>query len=988
MRTCKKSIGLGILLLAVCFSLPGTAYGTPPGLVAYWTFDTDFTADDPTYDATSYNGASITTGNKKIGTGAADFDRASSQYVESASPFTQGSYTYVAWYYLDVADITGSDRYFVLESTNTARTVYPASYGLRESAGDKGNVYTQTGTGASNFMFSADGNQTWHHIAVTYDSSTGVFNGYLDGGFVGSVTNTGLLLATDLWVLGGHRAGTGRNWHGQIDDVAVFDNVVTTEYISFLASGNAVTAPIAIETSAAQIDLSETGPLSDSYVVTCTQQPDPNVMITLTPTAGTGEPNDIKLNSGNWGQAITLTFSSTNWATPQTVTVTAVDDNRWNLPGEYDPSVPHTVMITYDTDSADPDFSNADSYLIDVTVSILDDEVPQMELTETDNWTWVAEGGRTDSYSIAITGSEPNVFPMTVAVVPDNAEVKLNGGTAGATLTLTFTSGDWATPQTVTIEADDDGDAEDDHATVLSHAVSGGGWYSDYPLPDVTVLIDDDETATGLDVDMVMYLPLDNDILDYSGNGNDGTPMNGPTYDTGKTGQAMSFDGTNYATIDTVADDMAGQQGNMTWSFWVNFTSVAGTPAFISTHTGALVNLLMIECDASGPCIYENPAYELYSNVPVNDAQWHHIAYVSSGTTAHLYVDGKDTGTHTIDTVYISNDRWSLAQEYDGTVEAPVPSNFYTGLMDDVVIWKRALSPLDIGKLALEGEEVPRGPGMRIVPSYIPFAVTEGGDPNTYTIEINTEPGDDVIITADPNMDDVDLGNGPGVSKTLTFTALNWETPQTVTVTAVNDSSYQGTRIVTINHSSQSSDTDYEGLLLDLDVNVIDDDVPTVTLDPASLAIPEGESDEYTVVLDMNPKVNVVITIDPNGTPEANGEEINLGSGFNTPITLTFTTSNWSTPQTVTVTVADDVVLEDDRDARLTHTPSSTGDFKNAVIDDLIVTVLEDECGRWGYDPMDFNKDCYIDLLDMAEFMSEWLVCTQPYETGCVDKTQ
>jgi len=37
--------------------------------------------------------------------------------------------------------------------------------------------------------------------------------------------------------------------------------------------------------------------------------------------------------------------------------------------------------------------------------------------------------------------------------------------------------------------------------------------------------------------------------------------------------------------------------------------------------------------------------------------------------------------------------------------------------------------------------------------------------------------------------------------------------------------------------------------------------------------------------------------------------------------------------------------------------------------------VLDDEqiCGDWGYMRGDINKDCYVDLLDFADFASEWL---------------
>ncbi len=176
-----------------------------------------------------------------IGGGAAYFDRIESQYAQTdASPFTtDGDYSIVAWYYLNVTDVIGSNRYFVFESEN-----YAVSYGLRDLSGtDSGQFYTNTSTGAPHDEFASGDNQMWHHIAITYDASTGVTNAYLDGDSAGSVTQDGTLDPTSFLVIGGHRSGTGRNFHGMIDDVAVFDEVISTDYISHLAGGNPVPEP-------------------------------------------------------------------------------------------------------------------------------------------------------------------------------------------------------------------------------------------------------------------------------------------------------------------------------------------------------------------------------------------------------------------------------------------------------------------------------------------------------------------------------------------------------------------------------------------------------------------------------------------------------------------------------------------------------------------------------------------------------------------------
>ncbi len=216
-------------------------------LVANWTFDSGFTATTggATYDGVQNNGATIDAGGK-FG-GAANFDKALEQYVQvSASPFTGGDYSYSAWYRNDADIVTDGGRYFVLESG----ALWAASYGLRVSGGAAvGNTYTHTtGGAATNHLIdngASTGGETgqWHNIVVTYNGTTGILSSYLDGSLAGSSSHTGTLTPTDSLVIGGHRAGTTRNFHGLIDDVAVFDHVLRSYEIDHLSGGTAITIP-------------------------------------------------------------------------------------------------------------------------------------------------------------------------------------------------------------------------------------------------------------------------------------------------------------------------------------------------------------------------------------------------------------------------------------------------------------------------------------------------------------------------------------------------------------------------------------------------------------------------------------------------------------------------------------------------------------------------------------------------------------------------
>jgi hypothetical protein len=45
-------------------------------------------------------------------------------------------------------------------------------------------------------------------------------------------------------------------------------------------------------------------------------------------------------------------------------------------------------------------------------------------------------------------------------------------------------------------------------------------------------------------------------------------------------------------------------------------------------------------------------------------------------------------------------------------------------------------------------------------------------------------------------------------------------------------------------------------------------------------------------------------------------------------------------------------------------------------------------CGDWGYHQMDFNQDCFVNMLDFSAFCEGWLECTMPGEPGCNNNTE
>ena len=177
------------------------------------------------------------------------------------------------------------------------------------------------------------------------------------------------------------------------------------------------------------------------------------------------------------------------------------------------------------------------------------------------------------------------------------------------------------------------------------------------------------------------------------------------------------------------------------------------------------------------------------------------------------------------------------------------------------------------------------------------LVVTEGAS-KTYTVALATQPSGDVTVTIGGT-----TGTDLGVDKSsLTFTTTDWGTAQTVEVTAGQDND-DANESLTLTHTASGGD--YGLVSKDLAVTVTDNDTAGLALS-ATLTVTEGRSKSYTVALATQPTSDVTVTI--GGTT---GTDLAVDKS-----SLTFTTSGWSTAQTVTVSAGQDA---DDDSATLTH---------------------------------------------------------------------
>ncbi len=95
--------------------------------------------------------------------------------------------------------------------------------------------------------------------------------------------------------------------------------------------------------------------------------------------------------------------------------------------------------------------------------------------------------------------------------------------------------------------------------------------------------------------------------------------------------------------------------------------------------------------------------------------------------------------------------------------------------------------------------------------------------------------------------------------------------------------------------------------------------------------------------------------------------------------TYVLDSSNWEGVP-VTIAAIDDSLIEADPELVTLAATASSADsaWTGLPVADVVVTILENDCGAWGFVPIDINKDCVIDLGDLAEFASQFGTCTDP----------
>ncbi len=225
-----------------------------------------------------------------------------------------------------------------------------------------------------------------------------------------------------------------------------------------------------------------------------------------------------------------------------------------------------------------------------------------------------------------------------------------------------------------------------------------------------TVTVNVNNVTSGPTTGLVGYWSFDSayvvqpSLLDQSGNNNNATGYSTPSV-VGEIGQALQFNGISSYTQVVSNTQVYDLMGDLTLSLWVQTTN--------STRTEALLSRYAAGGSGYGYVLRTNPAgtaevlvggANLASGVSavftdtkkINDGKWHEITVVfklASGIT--FYVDGTQTSTFAMSGVAMT-----AASYFQMGLNPWTPyGTYFTGTMDEVRIYNRALSAADVSAL-------------------------------------------------------------------------------------------------------------------------------------------------------------------------------------------------------------------------------------------------------------------------------------------------
>jgi hypothetical protein len=687
-------------------------------------------------------------------------------------------------------------------------------------------------------------------------------------------------------------------------------------------------AGITVATSPDGVTTTESGGTA-TFTIVLNSEPKANVIIAI---------SSSNVKEGTVGPA-SVTFTKTNWRAPQTITVTGVDDTIT------DGNQPYQI-ITAPAVSGDPAYNGRNAP--DVAATNTDNDTAGITVSPTTGLV-TTEAGGTAAF-IVVLNSQPKADVTIVLSSTNTAEGVVSPAS------VTFTPTNWNAPQTITVTGVDDqvADGSQPYRIHTASAVSTDPSYGGMDARDVSVTNTDNDSA-GITVTSAGNLQTTESggtaSLKVALNSkptaavtigvSSSRPSEGTVSPTSVTFTPANWNAPQTVTIKGADDQVAdGAQ-----PYRIVTAAATGTDPAYAGIDPPDVNVTNIDNDSAGITVTAGP--NLQTTEAGGTATFSIVLNSMPTAPVAIAVSTSNAGEGTVSPASVSftPSNWNAPKVVtvkgvdddvaDGNqvytiVTAPATSNDpgYKGI-----------NPADVTVTNVDNESA----GITIIAA-ANLQTTEAGGTAKFSIVLNSKPTADVTIPLASS----DPGEGTPAPASLVFTPLNWNAPHDVIVTGVNDDIADGNQVYKIlTMPAMSANGNYNGLDgPDVTLTNIDNDSAGIRVTAAAnlqtTEAPGGPAASFTVVLNSQPTADVTIAVSTSlsskGTVEGKVAAPN-------PPSLKFTSANWNSPQTVSVTGVDDDVADGNQLYNVVLGPASSQDNGYSGIDppDVPVTNIDND---------------------------------------------
>jgi len=535
---------------------------------------------------------------------------------------------------------------------------------------------------------------------------------------------------------------------------------------------------------------------TDGYTIVLNTQPSADVVVALSPD------EQATLSESE------LRFTPSNWNTPQTVTVTAIDDEV--------AEGPHTATITHVVNSSDPEY---DGFAIaDVVANVTDNDTAGVTVQQSNNTTLVTEAGGTDGYSIVL-----NSAPT------DNVIISLlsDGQTSLSQSTLTFTPDNWNQAQTVTVTAIDDPTVEGPHTSAIAHSItSNDAQYSSLIIDDVVASITDNDNAGFTLSQLSATVSEDGSTPETLMIKLDGAPLspvilniaNSNPEEVAVDTTTITLDSSNWDTgvpvqIQGVSDDIVDD--DQTTTLTISVDDASSDNAF-DTLPNQEVTVTTVDTNTAEAVLSADKA----AVSEAGDTDTYTVALTSRPTADVTFTFEGGDQLITPEPITFTPDNWDQAQTVTiAAIDDEVFEGEHTGLLTQTISSNDTnFDGIEVAPITVA---IADNDSAGLLLSKTDVTVSEAGTTDIYTLALISQPTTDVTVIFDG-------GEQLETPLPLTFTPDNWDQAQTVTVAAIDDETFEGDHTGTLVQSVSSNDANYEGIeVTPITAAIADNDRPT-----------------------------------------------------------------------------------------------------------------------------------------------------------------